>query len=93
MINENDEKTEPRERPIMNYQFWYVLTLINFMFLSFLGMAIQTQIETHYSEWFENHQFVGNIIIILAISGWIFLIVKTSEYCFEKARSLEPARG
>ena len=70
----------------MKKETWKYVAMLNMTILSFLGMGIHQYLKNDHIDWYNSHIFLGSTILLLAIAGWLTLIVQSSFYFHNKSR-------
>ena len=70
----------------MKKETWKYVAMLNMMILSFLGMGILQCFKSNCIDWYNSHIYLGSTILLLAIGGWLTLIIQSSFYLHNKSR-------
>ncbi len=70
----------------MKKETWKYVAMLNMTILSFLGMGILQYFENNYIDWYNSQRFLGTIIILFGVAGWLTLVIQSSFYFHNKSR-------
>lgn len=70
----------------MKKETWKYVAMLNMTILSFLGMGIHQYLENNYIDWYNSQRFLGTIILLFGVAGWLILVIQSSIYLHNKSR-------